>query len=160
MSQGEQTFSGTESSAGSTFRLIYRSKSRIPEQTRKTELGEIFSVARSNNKSLGITGALLLYDDKFAQTLEGGEAAVRELYARIEADERHEAVEVIEAGLVDAPVFSRWAMAQVGEHHEADIPLIATTRGIAAAGGRSTTSEQERVLDRMRDATRGFGRGF
>ena len=143
-----------------TFRLVYRSRSSIPEQTRRTVLGEIFSVARPSNKAVGVTGALLLYDDWFVQTLEGEEQAVRAVFAKIETDERHHSIEVLETGMVDEPVFSRWSMAQVGEYHEADIPLIASTKGIGEAASRGTTNEQERVLTRMRDATRGFGRGY
>lgn len=64
-----------------SFRLIYRSRDLIPSDRRKTELGELFSAARSNNKKKGITGALLVSDDWFVQTLEGeqdgGTAAVR-----------------------------------------------------------------------------------
>jgi hypothetical protein len=54
--------SGTPvSGPGSTFRLIYRSRNNIPADRRKTELGTLFSTARSNNKKQQITGALLIY---------------------------------------------------------------------------------------------------
>ena len=46
-----------------TFRLMYRSRSRIPEADRKIELGALFSTARRNNKKSGLTGALLLTGD-------------------------------------------------------------------------------------------------
>ena len=46
-----------------TFRLIYRSQSRIPAAQLDTELGNILRVARTRNAANGITGALLLYDD-------------------------------------------------------------------------------------------------
>jgi len=58
----------TETAAGDpgpVFRLIYRSRSRIGAADRKYQLGEIFSVARSSNKKLGVTGALLITDDEF-----------------------------------------------------------------------------------------------
>lgn len=143
-----------------TFRLIYRSRSLLPAASREADLGAIFRVARVNNAAKGITGALLLYDDWFAQALEGDETAVRGLFADIEKDRRHNAVEIIEQGTVDARVFARWAMAKVAEHGEPDIPLIATTSGVAEAAGRSATSQQERVLANMRDATRGYGKGY
>jgi hypothetical protein len=76
----------TETAAGDSgpvFRLIYRSRSRVGAAERKHQLGEIFSVARSSNKKLGVTGALLITDDEFVQTLEGAEPVVRELYAKI-----------------------------------------------------------------------------
>lgn len=150
----------TESVAATTFRIVYRSRNKIPAQEREEQLGNIFRVALPNNRSQGICGALLMWGDWFAQTLEGDEAAVRELFARIEVDQRHEKVEVIESGPVDEPVFARWAMAKVGEHREADIPLIATATGITEASGRKATENQEKVLTKMRDATRAFGAGY
>ncbi len=142
------------------FRLIYKSRSRVPSADRETELGKIFSVARRKNTAQGITGALLLYEDWFAQTLEGEEGAVRKLFAVIENDSRHNDVEVREQGVVDARVFARWSMAKVGEHGEPDIPLIASKTGVAEAAARGSTPEQERVLDVMRDSTRGYGRSY
>ena len=147
-------------SAESTFRLVYRSRNKIPAQEREEQLGNIFRVALPNNRSHGVCGALLMWGDWFAQTLEGDEAAVRELFAKIEVDQRHEKVEVLESGPVDEPVFARWAMAKVGEHREADIPLIATSTGVTEASSRGTTKEQEQVLTKMRDATRAFGIGY
>ena len=135
-----------------TFRLIYRSHNRIPNDRCKAELGAIFSAARSTNKRLGVTGALLTSGDWFVQTLEGDEAVVRDLYARIGKDARHERVVEIESGEVDGRVFSRWAMARVSADGEHDIPLLANAAkgGITPAAPRPTTPEQDEVLDFMR----------
>ena len=141
------------------FRLIYRSHSRIAAERLQSELGHILRGARARNAELGITGALLIYDDWFAQTLEGEEQAVRGLFAKIAADARHDTVELREQGMAPARVFSRWAMAMVAEHGNPDIPLTATTTGITEAGVRNSTSDQEFILNLMRDATRGYGRG-
>ncbi len=142
------------------FRLIYKSRSKIPAEKRDSELSDIFRVARRNNAEKGITGALLLYADWFTQTLEGDEAAVRTLFARIATDERHDSIEVREEGAASERIFSRWAMAQVAEHGESDVPLIATTTVVAEAAGRHSTPEQDRVLTLMRDATRCYGKGY
>jgi FAD-dependent sensor of blue light len=80
------------------FRLIYRSRDLIPLDNRKTELGVLFSEARSNNKKQDITGALLVHGDWFAQVLEGSKAPIRTLFARIEQDGRHDNVSVIASG--------------------------------------------------------------
>ena len=141
------------------FRLIYRSKSLIAADKLDGELGSILRAARHKNAARGITGALLLYDAWFAQTLEGDEGEVRALYAHIEKDKRHTSVQLREENMAASRVFSRWAMALVGEHGSPDIPLTATATGTAEAGARHTTTEQERILDIMRDATRGYGRG-
>jgi hypothetical protein len=141
------------------FRLIYRSRSLIPAAGLDAALGDILRGARAKNAALGITGALLLYDDWFAQTLEGPEAAVRTLFARIKADSRHSSVQLSEEATVPSRAFSRWAMAMVGEHGSPDIPLAATSSGTTAAQARNTTPDQDRILGLMRDATRGYGRG-
>ena len=142
------------------FRLIYRSRCLVPPAQQDAELGSILRVARATNGAQGITGALLVYDNWFAQTLEGPEAAVCALYEKISRDKRHDSVELRDQGVVNQRVFSRWAMARVAEHGDPDIPLIATTEGVAVAAPRSSTPEQERVLNIMRDATRGYGRGY
>lgn len=146
------------SDSGEVFRLIYRSRNRILPDRRKSTLGEIFSQARSNNKKQGITGALLISGDWFAQTLEGDEEAVRALYAIIERDTRHEHVSILEEQKAAPRLFSRWAMARVSADGGPDIPLIAHADGISPAASRGTTPEQESVLDIMREATRGDAR--
>ena len=79
-----------------TFRLIYRSHSLIDAAARRTGLGEIFTTARRRNRGLGVTGALMLSDDAFVQALEGDEAVVRDLYAAIARDPRHDDVSLVE----------------------------------------------------------------
>ena len=140
------------------YRLIYRSHSKLADKD-EAGLAEILRVARSNNASLGITGALMLYDDWFAQVLEGPQAAVENLYARIKKDSRHDAIRLNEAGPVAKRLFGKWAMAVVAEHHEPDMPLVATSGGLAQGAPWRVTLEQEAILTRLRDMTRGYGRG-
>lgn len=149
------TSPATDGPDGPVFRLLYRSHNLVPEQDRRRVFGEIFTTARSTNKKLGITGALLLTEDVFVQVLEGDETAVRGLLARIEADPRHDDVRVLTAETVPQRVFSRWAMARVSTDGEPDIPLIAGARGITVAAGRGVTQEQEALLDVMREAAHG-----
>lgn len=138
------------------YRLIYRSRSLIPEPVRRAELGHLFTQARSFNKAHGITGALVVLDDVFVQTLEGDEPAVEALLGRIRADTRHDRVEVLDTGLVDGRVFARWSMAKVADEGDApDINLIAHAKGISPAAPRGdATAEQQAVLDVMRNAAR------
>jgi len=152
----------TETAAGDpgpVFRLIYRSRSRIGAADRKHQLGEIFSVARSSNKKLGVTGALLITDDEFVQALEGPEPVVRELYTKINKDKRHEHVELLESGDVSGRVFGRWAMAKVAADGEPDIPLLTNVDkgGISPAQPRPGTEAQETVLAVMRQSLRHSG---
>lgn len=142
--------------ADPTFRLIYRSRDQIPVPERKVALGELFSNARSANKKLDITGALLSYGDWFVQLLEGEESAVRALYEHIARDQRHDMVTLLEAGAAPGRVFSRWSMARVAEDlDEPDTFLIAHRDGIAPAASLKPTAEQSEVLEAMRAAARG-----
>ena len=55
------------------FRLVYSSRSRIDTADRSTELGDIFTFARRNNRRLGVTGKAVLIDvtldDKLAKSV-------------------------------------------------------------------------------------------
>lgn len=134
------------------FRLIYRSRSRIAPDDRSVALADIFSIARSRNKQVGVTGALLVTEGWFVQTLEGDESTVRSLYEHICEDARHDEVTLIESAEVDQRVFARWAMAQVSALGHADIPLHATGGHIGvAAAERPVTREQSAVLRTMRN---------
>jgi len=136
------------------FRLIYRSHSLIPATGRKAALGQLFSKARSKNKSVNVTGALLVTDHYFVQALEGDESAVRALYDGISRDHRHEDVTLLDAQAVDHRVFSRWAMAEVSKDGSADIPLISDRDhgGITPAAPHPSTREQNEVLRVMRNS--------
>lgn len=136
------------------FRLIYRSRSLLPAETRRSELGSLFTQARANNKQQSITGALMLNGDWFVQTLEGDELKVRSLFDHIEKDTRHDSVALLETGEVDGRAFPRWAMAEVNDAETGETYLIAHDDGIAPAASRGTTPRQQAVLDAMRGAAR------
>lgn len=140
-------------------RLIYRSHSRLPEGQESAELGAILRVARTNNARHGVTGALMLYDNWFAQVLEGPEAEVVRLFETIRADPRHDGIDLRLQETVSGRLFERWAMAYVGEHHMPDTPLTATRDGVAEAAPWNPTAEQDALLGILRDLTRGYGRG-
>jgi Sensors of blue-light using FAD len=140
------------------YRLIYRSHSLLAEGD-QAGLSDILKIARAKNAGLNVTGALMLYDDWFAQVLEGPQAVVEALYARIKSDTRHDGVRLNEAGPASRRLFGKWAMAVVAEHHEADMPMVATTGGLAQCAPWKVSLEQEAILTRLRDLTRGYGRG-
>ena len=141
------------------YAIAYRSHSLVAAGRAEGELADILRVARVNNAALGVTGALMLYDDWFAQVLEGPEAAVRGLFDRIAADARHDGVEVLDSGPVEKRLFERWAMAYVGEHGEADMPMMAVGEGVAPAADWRLDAAQDERLSALRQATRGYGRG-
>ena len=137
--------------AGTTFRLMYRSRDLVSAEDRENELGALFASSRSNNEKRGITGALLLGGSWFVQVLEGEESAVRSLFASIQEDPRHDRVELLFDGPTDDRTFAHWSMAKIALS-DADVPLIARISEISPASLRSMTPEKDRLFEVMRDA--------
>jgi len=142
----------SSASAVSCFRLMYHSRDRLDPDNRQAELSHLFTQARSANKRLSITGALLVSGGWFVQVLEGGESDVRTVFGRIQHDPRNDAVQLLSAGWVGERVFTHWSMTKVSADDDPDIPLIARVGEISPTTGRGTTSVQDRLLDVMREA--------
>lgn len=145
------TDSPHDTRARTTFRLMYRSRDRVPAEDRENELGALFASSRSNNEKRNITGALLVTENWFVQVLEGDEVAVRSLFASIESDPRHDRVELLFEGPVDDRVFAHWSMAKIAMS-DAELPLIAQISEISPVTLRSMTPEKNRLFDVMRNA--------
>ena len=100
----------------SIFSLAYRSRNLI-EDIHLDSLGEmtnLLGVARARNAKLGVTGALIFNEGLFAQILEGDEAAVREIFKRIQMDRRHTEINVFPTQQYEHRRFEGWSMAFVG----------------------------------------------
>lgn len=151
----------TATTGETCFRLIYRSHSLLPKEgaERQKQLTEILKKSRQNNPAKGLTGALVLYDDWFAQVLEGEKSAVQGLLNTISADDRHNGVKVYSEEEDVPRAFGKWAMAQVSEHGEADIPLVPLKNKVTEGAEWQTTMEQEVIIDKLRNMTRGYGVG-
>ena len=118
--------------AGTLFRLVYASRSLVPEDRVPDELPRILEVARRRNAEQDITGALLFSADGFVQVLEGPMAAVEQTFERIQCDPRHAAVVVLEAGPVAARGFAGWSMAYAGRRPDLRFEAFATPEGAPA----------------------------
>lgn len=90
------------------YRIVYISSS--VGQIDATTLADILEQSRRNNSADGITGALLFHDGNFIQILEGPQAEVTACFDRINRDERHRCVIVLESEPVEARIFSSWDM--------------------------------------------------
>lgn len=90
------------------YRLIYVSRARA---FRSDDVASILKQSRENNAPAGVTGALCLLDGVYMQYLEGPQAAVERLYARILDDDRHQQVKLLDRGPAPARVFADWSMA-------------------------------------------------
>ncbi|MDQ3005260.1 MAG: BLUF domain-containing protein [Chloroflexota bacterium] len=88
--------------------LIYTSAA-IPNLDH-SELKTILLVARGNNAQLSVTGMLLYISRSFFQVLEGDEATLAELFARISLDPRHGNVTRIIHEPIAQRAFGDWTM--------------------------------------------------
>lgn len=70
----------------------------------------LLNKARANNTRDGITGLLLYGNGHFVQVLEGEEASVDALYAKITSDGRHRQVFQLYRDPVSTRDFANWAM--------------------------------------------------
>ncbi len=99
------------------YRVLYCSRARLPAE-REARLGSLRTIiARSeaNNRTAGLTGALLFTNGCFAQILEGEEAPLEARFARISADARHHQIAVVAYGPAAGREFADWSMAFLGQ---------------------------------------------
>lgn len=73
-------------------------------------LSHILFQARRNNMRDDITGALICRGDLYLQLIEGPEAAVAALYAKITRDDRHVEVTELLRHTITERLFPDWAM--------------------------------------------------
>lgn len=130
------------------YRVLYCSRNRLTGQP-DTYLGEIqgiLATSRKNNGRDGVTGGLLFSDGCFAQVLEGPLKMIEGAFERIQCDERHQTVTVLQSGSIAARDFPDWSMAFT----EADMtenPLGGARLG-EAFSGRSSVGDD--ILSLMR----------
>jgi hypothetical protein len=94
-------------------RLMYAS--RTAAQVDQDALLAILRQCKDNNPAVGVTGLLCHCSSSgiFMQALEGGRAAVNQLYLKIAADARHTDVELLNYEEITERRFAGWAMGQV-----------------------------------------------
>jgi len=104
----------------SIFTLVYRSAPIFVCSLADylVQVDDILSTSRRHNSEVSVTGALLFNEDWFVQYLEGAQDAVRAIFARIEADSRHEGVKILFEGFTTERRFPEWSMAFVGDAAE------------------------------------------
>ena len=106
------------------YQLLYHS--RATAQLGEAELPELLERARHYNAEHHITGLLLHSNGYFVQVLEGEETAVRDLFAKIQQDPRHQEVEMVRQG-PGPRRFAEWSM---GFGHVAEPKLRQTLNAI------------------------------
>ncbi len=91
-------------------RLLYASRAI---DTSPAAIDAILSQSRQFNPSSGITGILCYGGGIFLQAIEGGRAAISELYGHIQRDARHKDVELLQYEEITERRFAGWTMGAV-----------------------------------------------
>lgn len=91
-------------------RLIYRSTATGTTAS-LLNVATILAESQRNNDRDGLTGALAAHGDRYIQIIEGRPSALDNLLRRLERDNRHKAIEVIDRRPVGRRRFEGWAMA-------------------------------------------------
>ena len=119
---------------GTLVQIIYISRSTSlpgrPENGVDPMVARILAKSRSNNRKNGLVGVLYFGDGCFFQCLEGEEAVVDALYAKLEQDPRHKDLKVISRKSIGAPSFSDWSMKYVPVEQE--VTRLLQSKGMAA----------------------------
>ncbi len=126
--------------------LAYFSRNTMAgtEAELQTQITQILTSARRNNRRLGVTGALLFSQGCFAQVLEGELEHVEAIYNRILPDPRHIDVRLLQFTQVPVRSFGHWSMAYAGQcsatRNRLDID------GLLQDGAQITSGEAGRTL--------------
>jgi hypothetical protein len=123
-------------------RIKYVSRYTKPMDARQLE--QLGQAAAAKNQALGVTGALMTSGGLFYQVIEGPPEAVDELYAVIEADDRHTDIVLLSVE-DDAPsrLFPDWSMKMVNLDAASHVRLFPLKVLMTAV------FEQRQLVDKM-----------
>ncbi len=127
--------------AARLHRLIYVSRwaSGLGEDI-AAALRRIVMASMGKNRLSDITGLLLAHEGWFLQALEGPEAAVLSVVARIARDPRHRDLQVLFSGPDEARLFSDWNMAGAKLGPDAE-PLLTALGQLARFDGHALDAD-------------------
>ena len=130
-------------------RVLYCSRNLIPgtPEAVAADVGSILATSRRNNARDGITGGLLFSEGCFAQVLEGPLDAIESAFERIQCDERHSDVTVLQSGPIATRDFPDWSMAFTGSDRASN-PIMGMRIADAFAG---QSNDGNKVLDLLKD---------
>ena len=138
----------------SVYSIVYCSRNRIRggHETIRAELQSILASCRANNARMQVTGALLYNFGSFAQVLEGPLQSVESVFEKIQRDERHSEVTVVQSGMVEQRQFPDWSMAFASNSSIEGTPVAtaafdAVFAHAAGAGEQMLSLMRELVID-------------
>jgi hypothetical protein len=114
-------------------RLIYRSTATGTTAS-LLNVATILAESQRNNDRDGLTGALAAHGDRYIQVIEGRASTLDSLLRRLEGDNRHKAIEVIDRRDIDRRRFEGWAMAHArfGPGDASTLERIVNQPGVSA----------------------------
>jgi hypothetical protein len=95
--------------------LTYQSRSSRPPNP--ADFLTLLTKAKTRNRAVGLTGMLLLNEDRYFQWLEGPSDAVSQVWASIQNDARHSEVELLSRENASQRLFGDWDMKFVCPNH-------------------------------------------
>ena len=99
---------------GGEVGLIYVSVSTLKLPGQAGEVDAIVNWSQRHNHNLGVTGALVFTEKRFAQYLEGPAESIDSLMESIVKDPRHRKIDLVFRRPIMRRHFATWAMAYAG----------------------------------------------
>jgi CheY-like chemotaxis protein len=93
---------------GTLHYLVYQSYATLPFGDQ--ELAKLLTQSRAFNAAHNLTGVLLYSEGHIVQVLEGSEANVQAVFARIVQDPRHGGIIKLADGVATQRLFTQWSM--------------------------------------------------
>lgn len=121
-------------------RLIYASTAAVPVDP--SMIAAILESARTFNLEHGITGILCEGNGKFLQYIEGAPERIDELYARLEDDDRHTGLVLLERGTISTRAYDDWSMGFVSVRNSDIQRLVLKTTEMSHFEPEALTAEQ------------------
>jgi len=90
--------------------LIYTSMLTGPAACRSEVINQITAFSQHRNRERQVTGCMVVVNDRVIQFLEGTGEAVGSLYDELQADARHEDLQILMEIVAGERVFPNWNM--------------------------------------------------
>jgi hypothetical protein len=90
--------------------VVYTSQLQVSDADRTAMLDAISATSTRNNRSAGITGALLISGSLVVQLLEGPHPSIQDLLGRLLQDTRHTDLQIVHDTLVHQHELNIWEM--------------------------------------------------
>ena len=76
----------------------------------KKGIESIIKTSKAHNSKNKITGVLIEYENHFLQHIEGDAIIIYELFQRIQKDDRHKKINLLQYAPIEKRLFNNWSM--------------------------------------------------